>query len=127
VRRRNPFAKALVLSKETRELIRRERRVSDSLHRALPRVAPEVSRKRAHDIAYHLGDFWGICEGHRVRVRRIAKLRGAKDRKKLARLLEDLLYKDLLAHLPYHLRGMKRLLPDFIDSLEGARKLKSKR
>jgi hypothetical protein len=84
----------------------------------LGRVAPNAAHDLLDEIAFHLTDYWWICEDHRVRVSHITQLHGPRKRAQLAVALKELLYSDLLAHLPYHLRGMKRILPSFIETLE---------
>lgn len=104
-KRRNPIIKMCVLK------ARRIRKVLEA-------ICPDLSPNTITTVCVDLGDFWEIRERHRQRVREIERMSKRSDRRRLARLLTDLCYTDLIAHLPYHTRSMKRTLPRVIERLE---------
>jgi len=83
---------------------------------------PEASQDFLAGIAVDLADFWEIGEAHRVRLTTMLKLHGQRDRKRLAKLLTELYYRDVNAHLSYHVKSMGKTLPKVIERLESPRR-----
>ncbi|MCU1306616.1 MAG: hypothetical protein JWN45_1311 [Acidobacteriaceae bacterium] len=85
---------------------------------ALARIMPDATEDLIDTLSHDLSDFLEIAENHKRRVEAILKLQGPSDKTKLAELLEDLLYGDILAELPYHMDSMQEILPKLIETLE---------
>jgi hypothetical protein len=113
------------LSPEEMKAMNRWRRVLRDVRRSLSRVLPDASEDLLSTLVVDISDFWQIGEAHRLRVQKIKRMSSTRDRQKLARLLTDLVDVDLLWHLPYHARRMKRVIPVVIDKLEQRKKLTS--
>ncbi len=104
------------------EILSNVRFKTDAIAAALKRIVPELGPEMVGALSADLGDFWEIGERHRIRVEQIISLSGEQDRTKLAKLLGDLHYRDLMAHVPFHYKSMRRILPGVIDLLEAEQK-----
>ena len=110
------------LSDEQRRRIKIVVKKTHAIERVLSRVMPEEEQDLVCTVGIDLADFWEIAEKHRLRVKELLELEGPKDKRKLAKMLSDLCYNDMYAHLPYHARSMRKTLPDLIDRLESKKR-----
>ncbi len=106
------------LSRAESELLTQVREKTDKIAAALNRVVPELNLEIVGAISADLADLWELGERHSARVQQIIELVGLQDRAELATLLKDLHYRDLMAHLPFHYKSMRKTLPGVIDLLE---------
>ena len=99
--------------KRTAETVQKIERLAVILKSVMPEASDDEIGTTAHDIA----DYWELSVRHQERMEQLLQLEGRGDRQKLADLLGDLVYGDVM-ELKYHSESMETTLPRVITRLE---------
>jgi hypothetical protein len=105
--------------------VRRDVMLAERLRLLLQRACPNCPEELASGIAVDLTDIWSIGERHKKHIRDLLKLSLPREEDRLYEILAGGVEVDLLFENDYHLRSLRKLLPQFWKNL-GSRSRKKK-